>query len=319
MKKLDNIEELFRETFKGFEADPGAKAWSSIQSQLNAPIANASVSAGSNSGILATAGSKIITAIIAASILGISVGAYFYFNPKAENQKTEQVKIEAKTVIEQEPTTETKVTPVIQELSEESIETTTKAENKKVQINTAHKEEAKPTETIKKVEEITSSIIADEVNEATKNTEKTEGLNKKDNQANSDIKPEQASKSINTNPEKQEPNIVESNPSNRGSHEDTKPVENIDKVSFIVPNIFTPNQDGVNDVFNIEDDAVENLRVQIFTKSGKLIHEWSGNYGFWDGTLPNGSIAPNDVYVYQISGIKSGQEINKRGLVTLTR
>lgn len=317
MKEPNNIEEIFRETFKGFEADPGANAWTSIQSQLNGPIANASVSAGSNSGILATAGSKIITAIIAASLAGISVGAYFYFDTKAENQKTEKVLTEPKIFDEPKQEIEKLIAPVIQEPAEETIETPLEVEVKKEINKKIVKKEVKPVEKAKALQNQSPNLVEKAETESSKNTDKTDDLILQEEQISSENTTKQNTKTVDSKSVEQEINT--NKPAIENSIEEVKTSEHVEKASISVPNIFTPNQDGVNDVFNIDDEQIESLRVLIYTKSGNLIHEWSGNYGFWDGKLPNGSIAPNDVYIYQISGNKLGQEILKKGMITLTR
>lgn len=54
---------------------------------------------------------------------------------------------------------------------------------------------------------------------------------------------------------------------------------------LFIPNAFTPNYDGVNDVFkivNLEDEKVEHFRV--FNKWGTVMYESSGNDAAWDGT-----------------------------------
>ncbi len=53
-------------------------------------------------------------------------------------------------------------------------------------------------------------------------------------------------------------------------------------------NVITPNADGKNDAFVIDGKELKSLRVSIYDRSGKLIHQWNNLYGFWDGRLSNG-------------------------------
>lgn len=85
-----------------------------------------------------------------------------------------------------------------------------------------------------------------------------------------------------------------------------------------IPNIFTPNQDGMNDVFRIEGDF-DQLSVKVLDKNYKELHNWTGQYGFWDGTYPDGSMAPNGVYFYVGSYQKDGKKETLKGSVTLRR
>lgn len=86
----------------------------------------------------------------------------------------------------------------------------------------------------------------------------------------------------------------------------------------VIQNIFTPNQDGMNDVFRIE-EGFDQLSIKIFDQNYKELHNWTGEYGFWDGTYPDGSMAPNGVYFYMGTYKKNGREETLKGSVTLRR
>jgi len=85
------------------------------------------------------------------------------------------------------------------------------------------------------------------------------------------------------------------------------------------PNIFTPNQDGQNDIFRIEGEF-EKLEVIILDKTAKEIHNWEGEYGFWDGTKQDGSPAAEGTYFYIINyKVEGKKEAIKKGTLTLKR
>ena len=65
------------------------------------------------------------------------------------------------------------------------------------------------------------------------------------------------------------------------------------KISFI-PNVFTPNNDGMNDFFEIKSNH-KNLHLQVFNRSGNLIYESRTYSNDWDG----GDLAPG-IYYYCI-------------------
>ena len=49
-----------------------------------------------------------------------------------------------------------------------------------------------------------------------------------------------------------------------------------------IPNIFTPNGDGENDVFSIRSIGYENLSCTIFNRYGETIYRYYGLNGTWD-------------------------------------
>ena len=68
----------------------------------------------------------------------------------------------------------------------------------------------------------------------------------------------------------------------------------------LIPNTFTPNNDGINDRWEILylADYPEN-RLQVFTRAGQLVYESHGIYAAWDGTF-KGHALPADTYYYII-------------------
>ncbi len=65
-----------------------------------------------------------------------------------------------------------------------------------------------------------------------------------------------------------------------------------------IPNTFTPNGDGINEVWTIEYlDTYPNNRVQVFTRTGQLVFESKGYRTPWDGKF-NGKPLPFDTYYY---------------------
>lgn len=91
--------------------------------------------------------------------------------------------------------------------------------------------------------------------------------------------------------------------------------------SFIaVPNVFTPNGDGINDLFIVRFWSMQSIKISIFNRWGKRIHYYeSGDVrGFedtytatvWDGRL-NGRYATPGVYYYVVEG-KGRDNKNKR-------
>ncbi|MBK7605654.1 MAG: gliding motility-associated C-terminal domain-containing protein [Saprospiraceae bacterium] len=69
---------------------------------------------------------------------------------------------------------------------------------------------------------------------------------------------------------------------------------------LIMPNAFTPNNDGVNDRFRaVIDPGVEIVKLTVVSRWGQTMYSEAGNDG-WDGKY-SGKDAPSDTYIYSIS------------------
>ena len=86
-------------------------------------------------------------------------------------------------------------------------------------------------------------------------------------------------------------------------------------------NTFSPNNDGINDFWNLNFPNYDNLKLIILNKWGNKIVEYSGvnNYQ-WDGKTLDGGDLPSGTYYYIIELSVSGQEsIDQTGPITLIR
>lgn len=66
-----------------------------------------------------------------------------------------------------------------------------------------------------------------------------------------------------------------------------------------VPNIFTPNGDGVNDEFRVQYRSIAEFHCWVYNRWGRLVYQWSDPAKGWDGTI-NGRPAPEGAYFYVI-------------------
>ena len=84
-----------------------------------------------------------------------------------------------------------------------------------------------------------------------------------------------------------------------------------------ISNAFTPNGDGVNDVWEIDGlDEYPNAVVEVFNRWGNLVFSSSGYNTPWDGNA-NGSSLPAATYYYQISADLLDRPLS--GAVTILR
>ncbi|MCW8897022.1 MAG: gliding motility-associated C-terminal domain-containing protein [Flavobacteriales bacterium] len=93
--------------------------------------------------------------------------------------------------------------------------------------------------------------------------------------------------------------------------------------SLIIPNVFTPNQDGINDGFNFSGGCLSAVNKKIFNRWGQLLFESNQIAEEWNGRTKAGEKAPEGTYFYifTISLIEDGNETTKifKGTLTLLR
>ena len=68
-----------------------------------------------------------------------------------------------------------------------------------------------------------------------------------------------------------------------------------------MPNAFSPNGDGINDIYKAKDgyQSIVEFHAAIFNRWGKVIYTWDDPAGGWDGTI-NGKDAPQGVYYVNV-------------------
>ena len=69
-------------------------------------------------------------------------------------------------------------------------------------------------------------------------------------------------------------------------------------ISINIPNLFTPNNDNINDLFTIKCVGIKELHCVIFDRWGLRLYEWDGIGGGWDGRTKSGDAVSNGTYFY---------------------
>ena len=89
---------------------------------------------------------------------------------------------------------------------------------------------------------------------------------------------------------------------------------------LLIPNVFTPDGDGLNDQFGVvEFEGFEMVSsIKIFDRWGEKVYENSGVNPYWDGMI-DGKAGPSDVYIYILKIVCADGEAIKHGDVTLIR
>ena len=96
-------------------------------------------------------------------------------------------------------------------------------------------------------------------------------------------------------------------------------VVNADVNDIYIPNYFSPNNDGKNDIFMVRGSTIKSLELRIYNQWGQLIFESADQNTPWDGTY-NGKQQPVGVYVYVARiTLQNGTILNKKGSINLIR
>ena len=93
--------------------------------------------------------------------------------------------------------------------------------------------------------------------------------------------------------------------------------------NFWAPNAFSPNDDGLNDVFRfLGTEFMTSFHFIIYNREGTIMFEGFTKEDEWDGTY-NGEPAPFGVYGYVVTWESDFKEVHKngerKGSVTLIR
>lgn len=94
---------------------------------------------------------------------------------------------------------------------------------------------------------------------------------------------------------------------------------NAQDIAMYVPNVFSPDNNGINDRFDIylTDDCIIDFEIHIYDKWGGLVHYSKIPQPGWDGRTSNGAFQPG-VYTWYITLKNSaGKLIFKKGDVTI--
>jgi gliding motility-associated-like protein len=93
-----------------------------------------------------------------------------------------------------------------------------------------------------------------------------------------------------------------------------------DPFTLEIPNVFTPNGDGANDLFHIKITGAKSAEGYIYNRWGQLLHSWDALNVSWDGKASNGENCPDGNYYYIIKVIDKHDEVhNEPGFVLIIR
>lgn len=91
-----------------------------------------------------------------------------------------------------------------------------------------------------------------------------------------------------------------------------------DEILLFIPNGISPNDDGINDVFQVSGAGLKNIKIQIFNRWGERIYE-SDDFKSWDGTY-KGDKVQMGAYLYIMSITDNrGRKYYKKATISVVR
>lgn len=96
--------------------------------------------------------------------------------------------------------------------------------------------------------------------------------------------------------------------------------ENKSSEKLILPNIFTPNNDGKADLFYIESNGLTNFSLVVFDSKNNIVFKSEDPAFRWDGVKLNGDIVEEGKYMYIVTAKDNlGKEISENSFLTISR
>ena len=86
-----------------------------------------------------------------------------------------------------------------------------------------------------------------------------------------------------------------------------------------IPNVFSPNDDGYNDILFVRSEYIKELSFSVYNRWGEKVFESQNPNEGWDGNYKGQPCSP-DVYVYHATVVfEDGTQTSMKGNVTLVR
>lgn len=283
MDNKDKIKDLFADKFNQFEVPVNPELWSSIASQI-----------GTNSAVVSSSVSLLTKGIIGlSSVAAIATAVYFF--SKDNEHKTE-------TPIQKKENVLVKVDE--NSIKSEIINTPIKKQNQP--FTAEYKQQNFLSETHNNTKQ--DEVVFNENSINKTNTVLEKSLEEKTNVSPDPVVLKSPEKSEIVKLEKPDP-VIEKN------------VEKITKSSKVInlPNTFTPNNDGINDVLFIEAEGISMFNLVVLDQENKIVFQTNDPSFQWNGEGLDNLIVPSGNYIYYFTGLdENGKQISKSSMLRIT-
>ena len=311
---MNKFDKHIQELLNSYTEQPSADCWDKIASQLDMmqmPDTNtaSSASSGGNtsyfSQFMGSVAGKVVSAVVAAAMIGGVIALVVVNLPENNVQTdnelaviTEEIQNEYVILNEENIQNTTENTPLVKENGNTDSEKMTNSsdEYKNTSIDTDNS-----------VLNTTQNVAVNQtVQQETENTAKVETTSKTENKTQPVTKEPKKRAFADNNKTDFVEDIAET--------EDT-PQNKIEPPKFIIPNIFTPNGDGIHDYFVIEGiEQFSENHLYISNRYGTVVYEKQNYRNNWGAeNLPDG------VYFYIFKYVYQGTQFMRNGSVTVKR
>lgn len=289
---LENIEEVVKQAFDGFEANVDPSVWSNIQNGINAGSTGGSAQADPVSSVATSTVAKSVVVKIAAAVIAVGTIAtatyYIATSPKDEVVVENVVDYtENNVLVEEQIEVEEPIATEVENENVEAVENNTSTEEGVVEENiTPLVEEKEPENNITNVGNNENNSNGSNVEKPSQNnpvaTTPTPSPNKK------------STPPVETKPT---PKVEKEDPVNEQPKEVVEEPKKEAQINTI-PNVISPNGDGQNDVIKITGTNLEKLEVAIMDKTGKVVYRMKTIDEEWNGKDQNGfDLIPGTYYI----------------------
>lgn len=96
---------------------------------------------------------------------------------------------------------------------------------------------------------------------------------------------------------------------------------NISESKLEFPNAFTPNGDGINDVFRAKEgyQSIISFEAKVFNRWGKKLYEWNDPEGGWDGRSGSGDVPDGAYYLVVKARGADGRNYDIKKVINILR
>jgi len=313
MSDKDPIKDLFRDKLQSHEVMPSKAVWSSVSSSLGHSAAT-TAGAGTASFL------KVAAIAVGVSAVGV-VGFMFMSSDESQPAKVIEKTVLQEKDIDESVSSETTDSDVQESLSPEIMLPQSESLSSEKVISNESIQETQP-----ELITINESLPVSTPSESQVNTLITE-------EPNVDVLPEENLLSPEVSANVPAESLVDEAPVVSVTNEAASQEQSLELVSqevqesedvleerIVLPNIFTPNGDRVNDLFEINMGDKLEFQIIILNQQNQTVFK-SGDPAFqWDGTMLNGEPAPSGTYLYYFSAKDvNGKDVTESSLLTIQR